>query len=593
MSEDRHQAYEPFKDLADPRAAEEALLRGGNEALKEELFRQELMEVYLEGGQELVRQRVQERDKAALVQAYGYRGEAGYREQLAEQRQRHAMPGTAPGGPQTPTPRAPEAERAPAPDAAARRQQAARNVGGLIGHMQRPQNGRYRYMRPQLPGGGAASGERVAAAGAEKLRETKTPPPPQAEREPQRPQPASPAGPEGAERVRPRAAQNVPRYPQAGGDVIGSARPREGGARVRVIPGERRVDEPPRRPRFIPHSVYGQWQGEATGVGGGTQRIGRNEAEQIFRRVEIRGDKKYINATPRLLERAGLTPRHRLAVEGRGIWFSRGFDVGDGREAVIGYVTTDENKIVARSYYRSRSSGSWRYLPQFRYDEGSGRADWYSKGYGEESLTLPSVLQEGLTRAIEDDGGVLQIDGKVAEAAFLGTARGLGSMGTVYHEQVSKRAQDSKGIPGGALRDGYRVGYPAPESVRIDVRKAPQFNRPLRAWQQTTDLYGRVTCEVFASADGRLGYTFCRDSRGRAWVSSIEDLASPVESTGLRTEWIDSVLTTPAYEYASQSGGYGNVSDRNGSYVDMFQNYLSRVPVIQQYLRSSRPRSRR
>jgi hypothetical protein len=56
---------------------------------------------------------------------------------------------------------------------------------------------------------------------------------------------------------------------------------------------------------------------------------------------------------------------------------------------------------------------------------------------------------------------------------------------------------------------------------------------------------------------------------------------------GVRKKWVKGEnLTTPAYEYFTQDGGYGNTSKTNGRYVDMFKNYLSKVPVIQEYCKS-------
>jgi hypothetical protein len=115
----------------------------------------------------------------------------------------------------------------------------------------------------------------------------------------------------------------------------------------------------------------------------------------------------------------------------------------------------------------------------------------------------------------------------------------------------------------------------------------------LARWEQDTSLYGRVVCEQIPSMDGTLSYIFSRDARGRAWISGIEN-RSPIESTGLRRQWMTGgALATPAYEYAQQSGGYGNDSDRKSSYVDMFEHYLSKVPTIRQYLASVQQRETR
>lgn len=326
------------------------------------------------------------------------------------------------------------------------------------------------------------------------------------------------------------------------------------------------------------------WPDKADQISEVTSRIEYNEAEDIFKRVQIRGDGRAGELTSEILENAGLLPHHRLEIEGRAMWFSHGYDIGGGRIAVMGYVQDDDGSVVARSYYRSNSQGIWRYLPQYQMRE--GRVSWYSKGYGEESVTLPALLQESLTNSIEDDGGVLELDSDVARAAFTGTARHVGSTGTVYHNKVSPESERLRGIPahGGIL-------LPSPDKVRTEPEQSPKFDTVLAAWQQDTSLYGRVAFEVVPSNDGTLRFLFCRDEKGRAWVSSVEN-NSPVESTGLRQQWLSGgVLTTPAYEYSQQSAGYGNEQDRRGNYVDMFENYLSKIPVIQEYIASKESHS--
>src|SRR3989344_3905887 len=84
---------------------------------------------------------------------------------------------------------------------------------------------------------------------------------------------------------------------------------------------------------------------------------------------------------------------------------------------------------------------------------------------------------------------------------------------------------------------------------------------------------------------------FFKDAAGRAWIGGIED-DSETQSTGLKKSWVEGGdLATPAYEYKTgrtdQTGGYGNDKMRNGSYVDMYDNYLKKIPVIQEYLKAS------
>ena len=77
---------------------------------------------------------------------------------------------------------------------------------------------------------------------------------------------------------------------------------------------------------------------------------------------------------------------------------------------------------------------------------------------------------------------------------------------------------------------------------------------------------------------------FNRNSENHAWINNIE-VNSPISSTGLHTEWIKpGGLQYTSLEYANQSGGYGE--GRHGNYVNMWNNYLSKMPIIQKYLES-------
>lgn len=53
----------------------------------------------------------------------------------------------------------------------------------------------------------------------------------------------------------------------------------------------------------------------------------------------------------------------------------------------------------------------------------------------------------------------------------------------------------------------------------------------------------------------------------------------------MRQSWIDGGdLTTPLFEYKEFSGNYGNPKEQSGPYIEMFTKYLSKTPLIQEYL---------
>jgi hypothetical protein len=113
---------------------------------------------------------------------------------------------------------------------------------------------------------------------------------------------------------------------------------------------------------------------------------------------------------------------------------------------------------------------------------------------------------------------------------------------------------------------------------------APNFSETGLAWTENTELYGPVQIETFRSKNNKLQYMFCRDSRNRVWIGGIEN-DSKITPVGLRESWINGGdLTTPAFEYYDYDGGYGSDKVRSRNYVDMYENYLSKIPVIKEYL---------
>ena len=96
---------------------------------------------------------------------------------------------------------------------------------------------------------------------------------------------------------------------------------------------------------------------------------------------------------------------------------------------------------------------------------------------------------------------------------------------------------------------------------------------------------GRVIVDGFKSYDGQYNWLFCRDGKGRAWVGQVEAI-SPINTMGIRRDWIAlGDFMTPLYEHTSQAGIYGDRNDTKGARQCMWSNYLSNVPLIQEYLR--------
>ncbi len=315
------------------------------------------------------------------------------------------------------------------------------------------------------------------------------------------------------------------------------------------------------------------------------QELSVEEVEKIFQKMEIHGDAfNGERLTPEILKKEGLLPKYKVDTEEGVIWFSSsGYNLGKNRVAIMAYVEKN-NKTVARSYYRSNSQGVWRYLPS--YLEMDGQINWYSKGYGEESINLPTNIQRALAEITKDEKSILKVENP--ELVFAGTSRGLiNAMNGTYMNET-----ESESIKLGDFSVEEKDKKIDPEKIKLSKDQSPNLDpeKVIYRWKQNSNIYGEIEMEAVPSQDGKLIFTFCKDKLNRVWIGNIEN-DSEIQSTGLKKEWINPEdLGTPAFEYKTgdtdQTGGYGNDGLRNGPYVDMFENYLSKVPVIREYCES-------
>lgn len=322
------------------------------------------------------------------------------------------------------------------------------------------------------------------------------------------------------------------------------------------------------------------------------QEIPAIEGRKIAQRAVIHGDE--INGeflTNEHLIEAGLQPKYRIEIEGVKILLSSApYQLRGGNRAVSAYVEKD-GKLVVRSFYLSNSQGLWRYLPGFIYSQENQMIDWYGKGHDEVSVALPVVLQKVLSQ-ISEQTSPLHVENP--DLMFAGTSRVL--VGETYRAEVNLLGEKLGGEFYPTVEQLRNHEKKSPETLTFfSPEQAPEFSKMLSTWEQESPLYGRVTYEVFPSRNQEFTYVFCRDNKGRAWIANIEN-NSAVSSLGVRRDWVDGGdLLTPAFEYHRQAGGYGNLElrgGRKGRYVDMFKNYLSKIPVIREYLKLVKSRER-
>ncbi len=321
------------------------------------------------------------------------------------------------------------------------------------------------------------------------------------------------------------------------------------------------------------------------------EKVPDTEAEKLLDKVILSGSASEYNGkmlSPEDFKKNGVLPQYKIEMGGQNIWLSsHPYDIGSGRAAVTGFIERG-GSLVPRSFWRSNSQGVWRLLASYA-------TGWYSKEYGEESIMLPAAMQKALSEMTLDDKNIKPIPD--AEFVFMGTAANLD---TRYNDAVKKGhsflidvSSQPVDLPG-----NFKVKSATPEETKAnhgkklppgeigfdDKNNEPDFGKMIDSWQGGSVMYGPITFECYPSKNNNLTYVFCRDKKGRAWIGGIESNAAKMTSHGVKENWIRAEdLTTPAYEYDSQAGGYGNTDDKSGHYIDMYKKYLSKIPMIAEY----------
>jgi len=313
--------------------------------------------------------------------------------------------------------------------------------------------------------------------------------------------------------------------------------------------------------------------------------LSQPEMDRLVNKIKIRGDKykgEQIGLDDIIKE--GLYPKYKVEMGNKvTCMLSDVYELDEGRSAVFGYVLKD-GKYSLNSYYKSRSQGVWRYMSDYGiYDNGNIARIGKGGGnlYSESSVELPIVLQKSLA-AISERGLV-----KTKKDPF----RMLTANSEVIFSKDKVMPKFYKEINPNCLKIEQNLSktisrMEPPERVTLDSSKSPDFNNLVDSWRQNMGIYGHVKVDIFDSNDKLLKYMFCKDRFNRVWIPHIELNNSKIQSCGLKENWVGAFnLMTPASEYYRQTGsdGYGG-SRIDNDYVDMYEKYLSKIPVIEQYV---------
>lgn len=317
--------------------------------------------------------------------------------------------------------------------------------------------------------------------------------------------------------------------------------------------------------------------------------------DQILNRATIDGDvwkqggQEYSLSIPNLIS-ARLNPAYHILVDNQEIYLSNLFNLTSDQMAAIAYIPTTVG-VKVRSFYRDKAQALWRYLPDYiRGINGEG-IDIFGSGFDERSIILPIALQSALNQ-IERYRGIVDLSGTNPDFLFAGTAMAYNSrqeyreafqrglMRGDFYREVSPMAMNSE--QPSTVEPGHRKV--APQLLSVAESFAPDFERLIARYSVYSTFAGQIMGEGYVSHDAQYYWLFSTDYRGRSWVANIETNAM-VTSTGCRQEWLAPVdITTPLYEALRLADGYGDPSDtRTGNYISMWNNYLAKVPLIQNY----------
>lgn len=324
----------------------------------------------------------------------------------------------------------------------------------------------------------------------------------------------------------------------------------------------------------------------------GSAMLNQEQSTEILSRAVIMGDpwkqggNEYPLSSGNLLSN-GLVPVFGVQVDGQMLALSQPFQLSDGRGAALGFVPMNEGMKV-RSFYLEPRTGMWQFASDIiRGPRAEGMAQ-VTEGYGGASTVLPVVLQRTLTDLVTAHG-FREITTVNPDFLFAGTTVAYDTM-QEYREALSRgqmrsdfyREVDRQPVVINAQSGDKSKAMPQLLSVNANV--SPNFERFEGHFVTYSTLAGQVQIDVFKSYDEMVTWMFCSDEYGRTWIGEIE-VNSPLTSTGCRKNWVEAGdLMTPLYEYSTQAGGQGDPNDVRKGMVGMWNTYLSKIPLIQEYI---------
>lgn len=248
-------------------------------------------------------------------------------------------------------------------------------------------------------------------------------------------------------------------------------------------------------------------------------------------------------------------------------------------------------EITPRTYYQSHSQGVWRYLPGQKLNHNEQMR--FGKGLAEFSLDLPHEAQSVLNSIAEQ--GILEVDRETADRLREGTLTSNSRRHETHHLtgiNPLEKEMTGTGIATPAMvhKNALPGSAKRPEDLVFSdemAEKYPDFSVVQDAGKTYSPQYGAIHMHEVTSLDGEWRYVFSENSDGQVWLSHAEDITAPINTVGLRKSYPQlGVLYTPPHEYKSQAGDFASREIPGTDYVDVYDKFVSRLPIIQDCIRA-------
>ncbi|MFN9067154.1 MAG: hypothetical protein ACK5V3_07990 [Bdellovibrionales bacterium] len=266
-----------------------------------------------------------------------------------------------------------------------------------------------------------------------------------------------------------------------------------------------------------------------------------------------------------------MLPKTKIQVFNRTIWISNAYLTYNKEIAYVGYVKTKKGLLV-RTFFFSRSQAVGRVLIGYksRVESGQEIVTHNEKGYDEQSLNLPIEVQEQMALQSQKP-----IKVENSDFIFYGTVSDLNDLNC--YKQVQKKPLR---LAGHFYSNGQ--AHLKPENLKFDdLSDYPDFLNPLNFWNLKSELYGNLRVFIFLSFNKKYIFQFNVTSNNFNWLANIQLYHQKLSDCGVNLKWVDGgYLSTPFYEYKSQSFGFGSPISNQATYVNMNQKFLRKIPLL-------------